>query len=171
MPLQLIFDVDGTGDTLTIWDQYFIGSMDLNDVRSISVTIASVQKVRHVIVYIDDTKLNYNTRNDNGLNALRTLRDNLAAFYITFEVFDYNSRRDHCNRIHGRYWLSRSSGFIMDGSLDGVGTNLCLAVTMDDFSFSKIQNVIEPKKKAYCRPINLNTFRSRFSLSGGRPTK
>jgi len=170
LPLQMIFDENGAGDTLTIWDQYFIGSMDFRNVRSVSDTIASVQEIRHVIVYIDDTKLNYDTRNGDGLDALRNLRDDLAEFHITFEVFDYASRRDHCNRIHGRYWLSGSLGFLMDGSLDGVGTNLCFAVTMDDSTFSKIQRVLEPKKEAYCRPIDLNTFRSRFScqLAGQR---
>jgi hypothetical protein len=41
LPLQVIFDANGSGDTLTIWDQYFIGSMNFRNVRSVSDTIAS----------------------------------------------------------------------------------------------------------------------------------
>jgi hypothetical protein len=162
-PLQCIFNVEDAGDTLTIWDRYFIGGKGSLNVCSIANIIASVRQIKHVVVYIDNFKLNYDTRTGDGLVALRNLGVELGNHNISFAVFDYASGRDHSNRIHGRYWLSGASGFLMDGSLSGIGTDLCIAVTMDQAIFSKISNVLESKKRSYCRLIDLVVFRSRFS--------
>lgn len=162
-PLKVIFNEEGAGDTLTIWDRYFIGSKGQLNAVSLANTISGVRQIRHIIVYIDDFKLNHDTRTGDGLDALRNLRTELEKHQITFVVFDYASSKDHSNRIHGRYWLSGSLAFLMDGSLSGIGTDLCLAITMDYPIFVKIQKVLETKKRDYCHPIDLDVFRSRFT--------
>jgi hypothetical protein len=155
LPLDEIFHADNSGDTLTIWDQYFIGSMNPNCVNFVANTIASIQAINHVVVYIGDSGLFLATYHNDGLEPLRYLKKALNKNHISFDVFSYHYHKDTKQRIHGRYWYSASSGFLMDGSLNGVGDNLCIAVSIDEFAFSRIKNLLEEKKAKCCKPINL----------------
>jgi hypothetical protein len=169
-PLKIIFNSNGSGSTLTIWDQYFIGDMDYHSVERFVQVFLSIRALSKVNVYIDDYKLNRDSKKPDCLGAIRRLSELLNLNDISLSVFDYYSRRDRNNRIHGRYWLSGNACFFMDGSVSGIGKNLCIADVLDEDMFGKIFPILEEKKCAYCKEINIQTFQPNYygSLAGKR---
>jgi hypothetical protein len=163
LPLQEAFKDRGAGDTLVIWDRYFIGDMNTEKIQNLIETFLSVSKIANIEVFIDTQKLISDSRSAIKWKRLLDLNSGLAIHNIRLSVFDYASGKDPNNRIHGRYWMTKSSGFLMDGSINGIGKDLSLAILMDEMTFQKMSGILKEKIEHYCHPIDLNHFPDRYS--------
>jgi hypothetical protein len=170
--LLKIFSPQDSGDTLTIWDRYFFEEIDTSKLAELAKVFKAVDKLHRVIIYIQDKDdyYDYDCSTNDALHIIKKFNKYLIQSGIKLEVFGYDYYDDtnknyskinnqidkKANRIHGRYWKTNSSGFLLDGSLNGIGENLCVGYIIDKDDFSKVNVILGEKTKSYCTKIELN---------------
>lgn len=148
-----LFGSDFSGDTLYIVDDYNIDcNMSDETINNFIDAISSVPRIKNVIVFIQRKRgkskesllFNYNPSYPNNLeNSYRKKRRFIEAFqdkgikctYVIYPRFNVTPP------FHGRYWLSNTGGFIVDGSLNTAENKTVLVQVMDYENFELIKNM------------------------------
>lgn len=144
-----------SGDTLYIIDDYNVDyNMSNETLNNFVDAISNANKIKNVYIFIQKKSkksnewflFNYNPRYPNNLEkSYRKKRKFIEAFenkgidcsYFIYPKFDVKPP------FHGRYWLSNSGGFIVDGSINTAENKTVLAQVMDDENFELIRNMTQ----------------------------
>jgi hypothetical protein len=149
-----LFNSDFSGDTLYIIDDYNIDyNMSDNTLDEFVNAISNVDRIKNVYIFIqkksnkltnEDFLFNYNPRYSANLESsyrkkLRFIKKfqnkQITCAYVIYPKFNVRPP------FHGRYWLSRTGGFIVDGSLNTVESRAVLVQVMDDENFNIVSNM------------------------------
>lgn len=153
-----LFSHYDSGDTLYILDDYNIDQkLSDNDLHGYVDAIAAVRQIRRVKIFLQ----NKGRKPDRAYlfnvapgTTEQTLQDNYDKKRRFIELFEeecvyccyivYPSRLIGRPPFHGRYWLSNTDGFIVDGSINTSIDKLVLAQTMDAENYGIIRGKIQP---------------------------
>ena len=153
-----LFDSDLSGDTLYIVDDYNIDSnISSRTLYNFIDAISAVCRIKKVKVFIQMKKRDYDARDSlfqysqlcqNGNtrkieNNYLKKREFITAFdqkdiecsYVVYPRFNVRPP------FHGRYWLSLTGGFIVDGSINTSESKTVLVQVMDEENYGIIRSM------------------------------
>lgn len=178
-----LFNKIVSGDTLYIIDDYNIGfNMSDNILIKFVDSISNVKQIKKVFIFIQ--KKNFKTSEESLFNYSFRSTKNGNLNYINkckfVEMFRNNGivclyvmyPQNYIQpSLHGRYWLSKTGGFIVDGSLNTAESKAVLVQEMDDENFSIIRNLtreIFDLNNPNIEVFDANRLRQGFSIVGKR---
>jgi hypothetical protein len=136
--LRKIFRGASSGDTLNIWDNYFFAPLKSKDFNELIQVFKDVHLGGNINSKLKKISVHFNIKKlSNYLPAIQKMGMALKECGINLETTGYDYQKDRKNRIHGRYWFSNDSGFLLDGSVNGIGINLCVGYMIDEADLSK----------------------------------
>ena len=149
-----LFNSDFSGDTLYIIDDYNIDyNMSDETLFKFVDAISNVERIKNVYIFIQKKSnransscflFNYNPQYPRNLEPsyrkkLRFIEEfqkrEINCTYVVYPKFNVRPP------FHGRYWLSLTGGFIVDGSLNTVENRAVLVQVMDYENFELIRNM------------------------------
>lgn len=149
-----LFNSDFSGDTLYIIDDYNIDyNMSDETLFKFVDAISNVERIKNVYIFIQKKSnransscflFNYNPQYPRNLEPsyrkkLRFIEEfqkrGINCTYVVYPKFNVRPP------FHGRYWLSLTGGFIVDGSLNTVENRAVLVQVMDDENFELIRTM------------------------------
>lgn len=177
-----LFNNTISGDTLYIIDDYNIGSnMSDKTLCNFVNSISNVKQIKKISIFIqrkpfrtvEQSLFNCSFRdihkNPNYINKLKFVElfqnKGITCQYI---VYPQNIIQP---ALHGRYWLSKTGGFIVDGSLNTAESKAVLVQVMDNENFNIIKDLTRDLFDLSNTKIELfdgNSLRHGFSITGKR---
>lgn len=148
-----LFNSNLSGDTLYIIDDYNVDyNMSDETLNKFIEAISNVERIKKVFVFIQKKSnkpnevflFNYNPRYSQNLDTsyrkkLRFIEGfqekGITCTYVVYPKFNVKPP------FHGRYWLSNTGGFIVDGSLNTAENKTVLVQVMDNENFELIKNM------------------------------
>ena len=141
------------GDTLYIIDDYNVDSNMTDEMLQDFVKIISgVKQIKHVKIYIQKKysrrKAEVNLFPGKDPKDIEKIRQNCTKKIQFIEAF--MSHGIECSYIiypkmkhpfHGRYWLSQTNGFIVDGSINTAQSKMVLVQVMDQENYDLISDM------------------------------